>query len=195
MTSLQIILSIAIALLANEILGGTHRLARLLVRWAGRRWATRSGIDHTADWIEDLEHGPPTLFKLFSALWLALSAIVPPERLTLNLPSMWRILRPLAHVVGDVIRATFRLAIAISFRAWARRWKVPSDVVHPMHQWLVLAVASLMGKDMRDRFAEELMAEVAFVPEGSARIRFVTSIVLAAPALVLRYRSAKTPPR
>ncbi|GGP09668.1 hypothetical protein LDL08_25100 [Nonomuraea glycinis] len=195
MTTQQIILTIALALVVNEILGGTHRLSRCIVRWAARCWEKRSGIDHTADWLEDLEHGPPTIFKLLSALWLALSAIVPPERLTLNLPSVWRMAKPSVFILADVFRAFSRLAVTISFRGWAKQRQLPSELVHPAHQWFVLAVASLLGRDKRDRFAEELMAELAAIPGDRARARFVTSLVLGAPRTVIMLRFAKTPPR
>lgn len=180
MTTQQIVMAVLVSLAVNEFLGFTDWEAKRIVRWAALRWETQTGCDHTAEWLEDLEHSPGRLFRLFSALWLLLGTLVHPDRLTLGLPSLWRISQPLRQVTVDAVDLFFRL-IAAHFKS-----DLPSGVVVDRFCRVVLRAAVwTLPRNKRIRYLEEWAAELMMLPTRGERIRWAMSIAIVAPRLAI----------
>jgi len=176
----SVVIAILISLLVNELLGFTDWLADRIVRRAARRWSNRTGHDHLDDWRDDLAHSPGRLFKLVTASWLLLGTIVGPERLTLNLPSLWRLSRPLralAHTAGKNLEAVSRRQL---------RRTVPSQPSR-RHQLVIKAAARMLPRHHRTRYAEEWSAELYAMPRR-ARAMWSWSIALGAPSFAFTLR-------
>lgn len=159
-----VVISILVSLAINEFLGLTDWLAYRLTRWAAARWEAQTGFDHLDDWLEDLEHAPGRLFKLISSSWLLLGTFVDVEHLTLNLPSLWRISRPLRSAFSELCRAVLGLLGARWRRGLARSRFGPKQ-----HTALIRAAVCLLPHREQPRYSEEWIAELCVVPERDAR--------------------------
>ena len=181
-------ISILISLAVNEFIGVTDWLAYRITRWAAARWKAKMCFDHLDEWLEDLEHSPGRLFRVISSSWLLLGTFVGVERLTLNLPSLWRISLPLRtafhgafRVICDLIGALKRRAAVGFFPNFATRF----------HTAIVKVAVSLLPRREQPRYSEEWVAELYEVP-GRERTRWVIHLLLSAPRLAvwMRLRSA-----
>jgi hypothetical protein len=179
-----ILVSILISLIVNEFLGLTDWLAYKMTLWAAERWKAQTGFDHLEEWLEDLEHAPGRLLKVVSSSWLLLGTFVSVEHMTLNLPSLWRLTRPLRSTLADMFRAAIGL-----IRGMQNRMKVRLASTFDLGFYLVLikAATSLLPKRVQQRYSEEWMAELCEVP-ANARARWAVGLVLSAPRLAISMR-------
>jgi hypothetical protein len=177
-----VLLGLLSALIATEVLSGCDWIAKRVVEWAGRRWSEREGIDHTREWLEDLEERPGTILKLVTALWLAMATIVPPEWMTLGLPSLWRVTLPFRQTAADV--ADFLTGLA-NARVSATGISTQADRLCLL---AIRAAASLLPIQERARYLEEWTAELALMPK-QAKAGYSISLITGAPrlAVVTRY--------
>jgi hypothetical protein len=189
-TTDQIVLDIIIAVVVNELLGTSRWLTRCAVLWAAARWKARSGIDHSEEWLADLA-GRTDLLNLFRAIWLCLSAVVPPEWLTPNLPSLWRAAKPFRQTAAEI-------RILVSWLIWSGlrglRARFPGDAaISRTARFVLKAAVSLLPPEQRRRYLEEWTAELAALGR-LLQLRWALSILLAAPrlsviCLLSRFRS------
>ena len=145
-----IIVGILAAFIAAEALEVSRWGAERIVVWAARRWRDRSGVDHSKEWLDDLEERPGSTLKLITALWLALGTIVPADWLTLNLPSLWRMALPGLRAAAE-IRDAVRNTLVAHFDSFSTDASVG---------WLHLMT---------------LRAAVSLLPQGRRKIYFLRS--------------------
>ncbi|MFI0479394.1 hypothetical protein [Actinomadura sp. 9N215] len=188
MSGWQLVISLLIPLIANEITGYSDWLARRITCWAAGRWKDKQGHDYLQEWIDDLKELPTPLLRLLSACWLALGTIVPPHWLTLNLPSLWRLSQPLLHVGARVLQL-----VAGVITARAKGYLPRAATVGRWHGWILEAAVLLLPAGQRDRFAHEWSAELLAIPDRRERRQFVVSIALGAPrfAILLRFAGSR----
>jgi hypothetical protein len=179
-----IILGILIAVAAAEALEISRWCAERIVVWAARRWRDRSGVDHTKEWLDDLEERPGSTLKLITALWLAAGTIVPAGWLTLNLPSLWRMTLPSLRAAGKV-----RDALATLVRA--RFGNLSADTsIGWLHLMVLRAAVSVLPEARRSAFLEEWTAEFGWIPRG-ARTPFCASLLAGSARLAIFVRLAR----
>jgi hypothetical protein len=181
----DIILGILAAVIAAETLDISRWSADHIVRWAARRWLDRSGVDHTKEWLDDLEERPGSILKLITALWQALGTIIPAGWLTLNLPSLWRMISP-----GLQAAAEARDALANLVRTRPGLLSTDTSI-----GWLPLmmarAAASLLPESRREAYLEEWKSELAWMPRR-ARNTYCISLMAGSPRLAIIMRTARS---
>lgn len=181
---MEVLLGVAIAMLAAEALDISRWGAERIVVWAAQRWKDRSGIDHTKEWLDDLKERPGNILKLLSAVWLAMGAIVPPDWLTLNAPSLWRAARPYRYTAAEV-----RAVLIGLVRARVRDFGTETGLGR-LHLLAIRAAASLLPEGQRTRFRQEWEAEIFAVP-NRIRMGFCLSLIAGAPRLAIFVRFAR----
>lgn len=183
----SVVLSILLALGINEFLGVTDWLADRIIRWAAHRWKERTGFDHLDELREDLEHSPGRLLKVVTASWFLLSTFIGPSRTTLNLPSLWRLSRP----VRDAVRETLALIREVA-RAIERRMaqRLSSRSPNRIHLLVIRIAASTLPRDDRLRYIEEWVSEL-HVLTGRECTSWTLQIALGSPGLALALRRHK----
>lgn len=178
------LLGVIAAVLAAEVLDISEWFSNRTVRWAGRRWKMRSGIDHTAEWLDDLEERPARVLRLISALWLGLGSVVPAGWLTLNLPSLFRIARPYKDAVADIVRLAVNLA----------RARIADAKVDARTDWLcviaIRAAASLLPRECYMRYLEEWQSELLSMPRPTRKY-YCVSLLTGAPSIAFATRFAR----
>lgn len=179
MTGRQVLVVLALELLLNELLGLNRWLARWLIAWAARRWEARTGIDHRTEWFDDLAALPTDLARLLSALWIAVGTVVPADRLTLNLPSIRRAIRPGRQAAAAAVRVLLRLS---------RAWVVAAMSQRGSYRWTVRIAVALLPRTARARYAEEWDAELNHIGSSAERRRFALSLLGVAPYLAVALR-------
>jgi|SRR5215470_3795433 len=179
-----IIISILVSLAVNEFLGVTDWLAYRLTHWAAMRWKAKTGFDHLDEWCEDLRHSPGRLFRVISSAWLLLGTFVGMERLTLNLPSLWRISLPLRNTINEALRAVVGLIGALERRAAA---KLFTGFRYGRHVAIIMAIVTLLPRNEQHRYLEEWIAELNEL-DGSELRRWVLQLVLVSPQLAISLR-------
>lgn len=179
----EVFISFLLAWIFNEIFGLTDWVSKPIMRLAARRWTERTGIDHRESFEEDLEKAPTGTTRLLMSLWYLLGSVVPPEWLTLGLPSIWRLSRP--------YRQTARLAahiVLLALRKGVHPRVLTSHLVARRHWWMLAMAAATLSPRTRDRYLEEWIAEVTAIPTRIERTRFCMSIVASSPRLALMSR-------
>lgn len=181
----DIILGILIAIVGAELLDVSRWCAESIVRWAGSRWRDRSGVDHTREWLDDLKERPTSTLRLITALWIAFGAVIPPEWLTLNLPSLWQMTQPYRRTAAEIRDVLFTLVRARlgSFRSEAEAGR--------LHLIAIRAVASLLPEGRRDRYFLEWRSELLWMPRN-ARSAFCVSLLMGSPRLAIALRLARS---
>lgn len=168
----------------NECLGISDSCANWIIRWAARRWEARSGTDHLAEWQEDLAHVPSHLLKLLSASWLLLSTFVGEHRLTLNLPSLWRLSRPLRAALSDVSQVVRELWHDLA----QQKGSSHPTTVRRLHAFCISTAVALLPRRVRARYREEWLGELQQMSEQE-RTRFTMGLAMVSPLLAIRMRS------
>ena len=177
-----LLIALLMAVIVAELLGACDWVAKRIVTWSGRRWNEREGIDHTREWLEDLEDRPGTVLKLITAIWLALGTILPANWMTLGLPSLWRMTLPYRESVGGVVDFLTGLARA---RITKSGTSTRGDRLFLL---TIRAAVSLLPAYERARYLHEWTAELVSMPRHD-KTSFCLSLVAGAPrlAIVTRY--------
>ena len=190
---IEVLLGAAIAMLAAEALDICRWYAERIVVWAAKRWKERNGIDHAEEWLDDLKERPGNILKLISAVWLALGAVVPPDWLTLGLPSLWRAARPYLHataeirdaLVGLIGACVVRLGTETGLRRASGRGAIPA-VSGPVAgaAWRAMRAASrLMPRAAGSRWLAEAESFLYEAPPAQRR-RAIRNYLANAPRVI-----------
>lgn len=179
-----LLIALLMAVIVAEVLGACDWVAKRIVTWSGRRWKDREGVDHTREWLEDLENRPGTILKLITAIWLALGTILPADWMTLGLPSLWRIMLPYRESAVDVIDFFTGLV-----RARITQSGIRGDWLHML---TIRAAVSLLPAHERARYLREWTAELVSMPRN-VKTAYCLSLVAGAPrlAIVTRYATRR----